>query len=1245
MTPPELKLKPPLLQDPFLFDWENRPLGVPGTFQPLRLEEPSSLFSKPYWNLGDSFQWNISPYPLPTPTWLKPFTPMWQPLGPKDPFAPDDPLPVLKGPDNPAEAMKLWADIHGYKEDPTEKWVNFLGQLFNNVLSLDVDFQNLPVNRGSKLGRFSEYAPKSERKRDPSIKVSPETIARAHGEIRPIQGLKESWITRVVLDFKPNVWYIDTATGVLPDLEIDGFTAVDPPAMTFDFSKGRKAVQSIQGGDYSYENPQHTGGRLITPFDAVTDAPPGGHNYWMFRFNPLATSGLAYLMEKTSDGDLDPVITAGRGALLLWAYLPVTGLVSPDRYKKFNIPFNTFPRRFGDLIKFLSPMFDSELSENFKQSAPFYNPNTEYMAPYVDEKGNLLPIPKKWRDIVDINEQRTRECRESKRAGQPKCLPLLGRQPLPDDPKEALRLDAFLAQLGLTRAPRKRGSIIDWIFTDIAHDPGRLKGMKANPYATMHLKMRPTVLDTPVGKLKVDSRTDIRVYYSIKSVQNPVTKQWEARIGLRVDIEPMEITGADLDVGAFQFKAMKLKAKKVIFQIPSIPGMSTEDPSQRPPWTFSLEDVVAEGLHVGDPQKGFDVDMVSANIGRLNFVYREDWQETTLGELKADPKKFDLNKCVYDTPDGKEKNSCSIPDEKGVWKPYAPVDYQGANVLPDTTRVVIANGGNWNINILKSTGSGLEIDSGFGKLVASTFDIPEVRLATTLEPREKSGPNGKIFRKDEIRFVSVTIPEIKSNIGLDLKIKDSLTSLKLEGSSSLKDITYFSENQGKHTHTQVNLDLSGVIKSAELKNPVFGSAKFTTQEDPEHVYSITGKLRSTSLKSNEDPKAKPKTEFDLDLDLPYVGFETDGVFKIPHGSSTLRKAHLNLSAKPELAVKLTGHIDLNDASYEGTEPFDVGRFQILPKISNFSSKGDFEFEMSPGGFSLKPAAGSTDPLQLNFDLDGSKFHHTPDLSGKPGGDLPEAKVVETDVALKSAKFRVGGLRQVEVKRVEVDGKKRNKLTQLDAGPITLHHLDGSGSIWIDLAIWGFVRGLFPMIGGGNGGVVKRPDPAPLSEHMAADEKKAFRNLVETSDYIHFGKVQLETLTDKWKFNVSDFLLNLHEVGGRQQFGLIRVPEFNIESGGSAPGVNFPKFNLGKGGFLVNIYLNDPERGGFFRIQRWKKLLLSLAFGLLATIASCAELDYPKLSCCSPSSNIPTPNCGINLSPWIRQKSKTRNSKS
>jgi hypothetical protein len=1122
-------------------------------------------------------------------------------------------------PHDAENSLKVWEEIHNYQKNPADQWVDFLAQLFNNVLTLDLDFENVPVNRGSELTRFSEYQSRRGPRTPPIIKVYPNTVARAHGEIRPIKGRNESWITRVGWDKTPNVYYENKDMTFLPNLEIDGAGAVDPPAMKFDFSKGRGSVLAMSGGDNSYENPRATGDPMRTPFDAVTNPPPGGHNYWMFRFNPTADTALAGLMEATSNGAFDPVITSGLGALLLWAYLPTVGLTSPERYKEVNVPYNTFPRRFGDLIKLLRPMFDAEWAENLRQAAPFYNPNSEFIMPLFDEKGKLRPFPKNWREVVELNQARKQDCEAKRLQGRNDCLPLVGRQPIPEDPKEVERIDAFFKKAGLESFSRKRGGIIDWIFTTLALDPTRLKGMKDFPRAVLHFKMRETTLETPFGRVKIDPTTDIKVYYHIFPVQNPVTGRTESRIGLRADISPLKLENVDLEMGNYHVAAKRLKAKKLVFQFPSIPGFSQEDPSQRPPWTISLEGVEAEGLKVGDNHSNFNVEMDSAKIGELGFVYDEEWKAGTLKEWQSRPPDgVDLSQCKYRTVGGGEKYACYYQTEYNPkksqwqeWRGYAPQEFTGAWSLPETTRVVYKSNGRWKINIQKIAGNGLHLDSALGKLNAGQFSIPAVHMAAVVERRPEEDSRGRPIQKDAFGLVSLTVPEIKSNIGLNLKIEgaasesvkpnglapacgkngghqDAATWLALKGSTSLTGLRYLRKNQESEVLTQLSAEMAGVIQSAELCNPIFGRAKFTTQEDPAHVHRISGRLSSTSVGSLKDPEAQPKSEFNLDLDLPYVGFESSGLLDIPSGSSTLQRSHLKLSKDADLKVQLSGYVDLRGASHRNGEKLEWGSFSLTPNLSNLNIQGDFAFELSPQGFRLYSPEGSTPP-RIEADLDGSKFVHRPDLSKDPIGRIPESAVIKTDLALDSTKVKISGLQNVEVVRV-IDGEvKRNKMTQLDAGPITVHHIQGSGDIWAPLPLWGFVRGFFPKIGGSERNEEKQPDPSPLTQHLPEAEREELRRLLGDGDFVHFGKIKLETSPEgKWGAHFRDFMMNLHEADGLNQVVLLRVPELNIGNKNGAP---LP--DLGSGGFLSYILLHRPLRGGLLQFQRpgpawWKK---------------------------------------------------------
>jgi hypothetical protein len=71
----------------------------------------------------------------------------------------------------------------------------------------------------------------------------------------------------------------------------------------------------------------------------------------------------------------------------------------------------------------------------------------------------------------------------------------------------------------------------------------------------------------------------------------------------------------------------------------------------------------------------------------------------------------------------------------------------------------------------------------------------------------------------------------------------------------------------------------------------------------------------------------------------------------------------------------------------------------------------------------------------------------------------------------------------------------------------------------------------------------------------------------------------------WQTNFGDTVLALREAGGRHQFAGIRIHRFSFGTRPGAARGTLPNL-LEPTDLWLNIFLNDPDRGGSFRFFRW-----------------------------------------------------------
>jgi len=176
-----------------------------------------------------------------------------------------------------------------------------------------------------------------------------------------------------------------------------------------------------------------------------------------------------------------------------------------------------------------------------------------------------------------------------------------------------------------------------------------------------------------------------------------------------------------------------------------------------------------------------------------------------------------------------------------------------------------------------------------------------------------------------------------------------------------------------------------------------------------------------------------------------------------------------------------------------------------------------------------------------------------------------------------------------------------------------------------LAIWGMIRGLFPVLGhAASETAPTRPDPAPLVSHLPEEtlcelgdgdffrlggiDYRYYPLTEENFDSRSARSLRREPPRGDWEARIDDLIVNLHEAavpGGprsRSQYVLMRIPEAHVgrlwtddarwrscpaaaDASDAVCGEERTFWNLGIGDFLGSFYLNDPQRGGSFLFRR------------------------------------------------------------
>ncbi len=470
-------------------------------------------------------------------------------------------------------------------------WLDLAAQLGDHLLRADFDFYDLPFNRNvvgnpkasSGPIRYSEYNPKNHPLPRPTSVVPKGTFGRAHAEVRPIRRSNESLLTRFTLDYQGS-----EVQSLLPKplrpLTIDCFTAVTSPTIEYDrkFDKRDKTILKIgKDGSTRYQNACREG-KLATPFDSVAEPPPpifrGTHPDWMFYFQPVRDKPRARILER--------FINRHVGALWLWANNPTFGFTDPKHYERFGIRYNTWPRRFGDLIRFFEPLTDPAERQRIQQAGPFLNPNTEYL----DERGL--------------------------------------RRKIPDDSAEWKQLNLRRKSLGLPEVPINRGPAVDWTFSDFLGDPKRMAQTPTDrfPRLEAHLQFKPkSELRLPgIGTLQIGAQTDVQIAY-ILSPEVDCRGRVQARALLNASFGPLDLGRSSLRVGNYRLKIREsLRAESAELQLPMIQEFSQDGRSWkwRVEWAalrFALRDLRGKGIEFENLTNGLALKADRMRLEHLEY--------------------------------------------------------------------------------------------------------------------------------------------------------------------------------------------------------------------------------------------------------------------------------------------------------------------------------------------------------------------------------------------------------------------------------------------------------------------------------------------------------------------------------------------------------------------------------------------------------------------------------------------------
>jgi hypothetical protein len=1019
MTPPKITPNQSL---PPTFSCERR--SEPVVPAELPKAEGVPVFELAYPPLVKSPIQPYSPFANPfDPTRYK-LPPNWQPK--RADIDPDKKFIAVDAKDFSADSISPISELFP-DQDP---WLKAIIHLLNQVKRADLDMYNLSVNRGTKLHRFSEYAPKDKPLRPANLEVQENTTAYVRGEIRPVQGQPDSLITRWVIRYDKPLLHES-------GLEIMGFSAADAPDIKYekDF-KDWQAVRDISGGDLDYENPQQTGEPLQTPFNSVAPPLPEGHRDWMIAFNPVEDTLWHSIKAAGGFGKLDLIedipllgvlfkgpIDKGRGKLYLWAFNPTLGFNShlskskceelrqslhpdPNQLERCNTRPNTMPRKPGALLDFFSPIFDSYRNGLLKHAASYYNPNSDYIGGFV-ERGEkllqwaqqklghsysqpeqaceelkglwkqdscLLPLPKSYGVIQWVNQAR---CEDQKgRWKENHCL-----LPQPNACGDTLWVEKAEEQwpppIGRQPIPRNASQLerINGVLRlfglpEIEESRGSIID-----WGSMDLRHDPQRLRRMAAKPYIVAHFQMNPDRLLLPIGELAV---DAKTDLKVEylVKPAEVP--DLGhPGQTKWEAqiglrVTLKPLKLTKTDLKIMGFHIKaDALEADKVQVEIPNIVGMADTQPETRQPITTKIIG---GRAQGLHLTDQQgDVDIAMAQATIKELDFH---YDYPNllfgSKEDKQNKLFDEN---KQNERLERLCRNQAVDCSQEDNpCHEPNWHASFKGLKGTGLRVGVPQIKgLDVAEFKIPTVEVSQRF----------KTQREETVSDVlTVDIPALESKGSMDLDLKEKQESggkgdvVHLEGGSVLKNVHLTSHFYGDHSLLNASLDLSGTIEKATLSKEKLGEISFTTKTNGHPIKPLSGHI---GLEINnpakldfqvERPKGPPP-KFDLDLDLPYVGLESKGALTIAPGAATIRNGKVKLVLGSKITGTIEGQLNLQDASYQHQkkQPLEMGRMDMFPALKQAHARGNFKFQIFEDGFSFSnPLYQPEDPNHERLSL-------------------------------------------------------------------------------------------------------------------------------------------------------------------------------------------------------------------------------------------------------------------------------------
>ena len=891
----------------------------------------------------------------------------------------------------------------------------------------------------------------------------------------------------------------------------------------------------------------------------------------------------------------------------LGAFLPALGLTDCKEFEDVNVPCNTVPRYLKDLFKLFSYTWDGRWKEYYERS-PFYLPNQQdadrvgygkpsdhyyvTVAEELADRPNALKILPKKLYHPDIDEDDHYPTLEAENADRER-LRLKLRHPVdPDNPDHIIEKPNPLWRMGEAALYHVKLQMRDRLiklpigFVQLVHDyisDFRMERRGNSLYMTLadfglgnsEVTIKETKVQTSgfhLGKVLIDKLAGFSLagLASSEITVEDFTTQLIKISGAFGSIalggpEPLLLkfyTHPELNEKVFHLKNLNIQASQVKANHVAIEtsGFQIEETLFHGLKALSLEGLMEATGYIQIAIKDFI--KVSGDFGSIQIMGGEPLEvvlfsdplthEKTLkvSDLKIGPSKFKFGDLILETKSGLSIRSIVIDGIKGLRPDQIfPVDLNLQGIKAGDLKLTNAQSGEVILDIkgtpdaqdeeIKNISlhfNGKDILADVTGFTVSSLSLAIEKLGTLSVG--DSFVDRITFAKTKDKLL-IKASSIETNKSFSIKRNhNNPFELTMQGKLTLSNFLF---EFGKTMIIEFGLTAQNT--QFHLNQPKFGDFQVSTIDPSNSENSVsTGNFKLIGR--------KPFLDLFLDLEVPYLGLAARsaslGGLTSDLKDSFVRNAAIHI--KPETST-LEGdlHVHLKEIKV-GETVFGVPDMALALDIQDVQILGPARVTKATttnNNWVLTKKDGTPDKLQILGKLGATSLRHKPPFTKEELRRKPHLQLINTDVVVTSADVVLDDINTISY--IPPKGNEKGSLDNLDFGALTISNIRGTSEIWGNTVVWGYLRGLFPAIGGSDESTPRMPKVDKLIAHLPPEEQPTLKQ----GDFLRIGHTTVnKTGPKKFEVHFYDFLLKLHEnkVPGhkfRGQYFIAGFPELII----------------------------------------------------------------------------------------------------